>query len=173
MHHPRAHRRQSVKKSARTDTRGRHRAVTHEIRMSYGFHSSERIKRRRTKISIHVRSRSHSVTVAPFPRNLHVAACARFGLNLEPTGVIYGPVMSFPRNGLFDSEPRSRGGCRELWRVSPLPSAPRVNCFPITGFNISFFVSFPFVYSCIGKSNIGNFYYMGNIFQKIFFVLFF
>ena len=53
---------------------GSRRNSRHEIRMSYGFHSSERINRRRTKISIHRRSRSHSVTVVHPVFTLHFRA---------------------------------------------------------------------------------------------------
>lgn len=135
--------------------------------MSYGFHSSERIKRRRTKISIHVRSRSHSVTVAPFPRNLHVAACARFGLNLESDRGYLRPCNELSTECSFwQWAALSRGLSRTLTR---LPST-RLNCSSITASNISS-LFFQFCIRLYLKSNsIGNFYYYtGNRFEEIFF----
>lgn len=120
----------------------------HEIRMSYGFHSSERINRRRTKISIHVRSRSHSVTVSTEPPR---APAFRFE-SLKPTAARY----LRPCNELSTECSFRHWLSRGLsWTLTRLLHG--INCSPITGFNIFFF--FFFFHLCICTSNsIGNFY---------------
>lgn len=137
--------------------------------MSYGFHSSERIKRRRTKISIHVRSRSHSVTVAPFPRNLHVAACARFGLNLESDRGYLRPCNELSTECSFwQWAALSRGLSRTLTR---LPST-RLNCSSITATNISS-LFFPILYSPIPKIELIIFIIIRGIDSRRFFLVLF
>lgn len=71
-----------------TDVVSPTRNSRHQIRMSYGFHSSERINRRRTKISIHDRSRSHYVTVVPFLRFLLGPRAFGSSLNRLPPGYL-------------------------------------------------------------------------------------
>lgn len=100
MHRPR----QSVKKSA--DTRGRHLAVTHVTRFEW------------VTDSIHLNvltgdgrkfqfTSDLDPTLSLSPRNSPRAPAFRFE-SLKPAAprFIYGPVMSFPPNALFDTDSR-------------------------------------------------------------------